>query len=217
MLPAAATEADAVLIDGPPLTGRRRLLHPLLRSWTDEPMIVSTRHVEDRVRRVHEQATAEAGEDPVVIDCVSAAHADDLEESEQTRYAAGPGNLTNIGTRVTEVLESRRDEDLAVGITALSPLVTYTSVESVFQFTQVLINQAIGQGWSVAAVASSPIYEDPTHHALRNPFDAVIETRRADAVDADVEVDGDDDTTAGSAFRVRSREGVTDWLPVSSV
>ena len=144
MLPSVATEADAVLIDGPYLTGRRRLIHPLLRSWTAEPVIVSTRHVEDRIRRVHEQATDGGDEDPVVVDCVSAAHADDLDETPATRYAAGPGNLTDIGTTVTDVLESRRDEDLAVGVAALSPLVTYNSVESVFQFAQLLINQATG-------------------------------------------------------------------------
>ena len=210
-LPAVVTDVDAVLIDGPFLTGKRRLFHSLLRSWTDKPVVASTRHVDDRIRRIHEQATTGAAEDPIVVDCVS-------DEVPRTRYAAGPANLTDIGTTVTAVLESRQDEDLAVGVAALSPLVTYTSVQSVFKFVHVLMNQANGQGWPVAAVAASEVFDDPTHRALREPFDAVIETRLGDAVDGSATAaDTSDDGTAAPEYRVRSREGVTDWTAVSSV
>ncbi|TKX72480.1 hypothetical protein EXE46_15790 [Halorubrum sp. GN11_10-6_MGM] len=212
-LPTAVTNADAVLIDGPFLSGRRRVFHTLLRSWTDEPVIASTRHVADRIRRIHEQATSGSPDDPVVVDCVSAAHIDNLDETSETRYAAGPGNLTDIGTTITSVLESRKGEDLAVGVTTLSPLVTYTSVKSVFQFVHVLVNQATGQDWPVAAVAASPVFGDPSHRALREPFDAVIETRRGDA-DRGPAAEADADE---ALFRVRSRSEVTDWTPVSSV
>jgi hypothetical protein len=201
-LPAVVTDVDAVLIDGPFLTGKRRLFHSLLRSWTDKPVVASTRHVDDRIRRIHEQATTGAADDEVP----------------RTRYAAGPANLTDIGTTVTAVLESRQDEDLAVGVAALSPLVTYTSVQSVFKFVHVLMNQANGQGWPVAAVAASEVFDDPTHRALREPFDAVIETRLGDAVDGSATAaDTSDDGTAAPEYRVRSREGVTDWTAVSSV
>ena len=213
MLPAAATEADAVLIDGPFLTGKRHLFHSLLRSWTDELVIASTRHVDCRVRRTHTQATDGSTGDPVVVDCVSAAHRDDIDETPQTRYAAGPGNLTAIGTTVTNVLESRRGEDLAVGVAALSPLVTYTSVQTAFKFTRVLVSQATGQGWPVAAVAATPMFDDPNRRALRDPFETVIETQPADSGGASDGATG----TERAMFRVRSRETITDWQPVSSV
>lgn len=208
MLPAAATEADAVLIDGPFLTGKRRLFHSLLQSWTNEPVIASTRHVNDRIRRAHAQATDGDSEDPIIIDCVSATHCDNLVGTQRTRYAAGPGNLTDIGTTVTDVLELRRGKDLAVGVTALPPLVVYTSVETTFKFVRILVNQVTGQGWPIAAVSATSMFDDPNRRALRDPFDVVIETRPMDPDGAT--------GTEGAVFRVQCRENTTDWRRVSS-
>lgn len=211
-------EDDAVLIDGPYLSGKRRLFHALLRTWTDEPVITSTRHVADRMRTIHRQAAGCPDTEPVVVDCVSGAHVDSPEETERTRYATGPGNLTSIGTTVTEVLESRREEELAVGIASLSPILMYASTETAFQFTQLLVQQTTGQGWPIAAVVESEAHDDPEHHALRQPFDVVIETRPGVDGTGGAAVDGIDGTVAdGPSFRIRDREEVTDWKPVSSV
>lgn len=195
MFPEPVHDSDKVLISGPLLSGKRTLFHRLLRTWADEPVVASTRQGAERVRHDHERATGYNGDSVVVIDCVSATHEEEPTETPRTKYAAGPGNLTDIGTTYTDVLE-RRSGDLAVGISSVSPLVMYASLEEVYRFTRLLAQQAVGEGYSVAAVVESETHDDREHNTLKEPFEVLVETRICED---------------GNEFRARSREGTTEW------
>lgn len=198
MFPDPVREADEVLVSGPLLSGKRTVFHRLLREWGDEPVVTSTRRGAERVRRDHERATGCDGDDLVVVDCVTATHEDDPSDTPRTKYAAGPGNLTDVGTTYTEVL-AERDDATAVGITSISPLLMYAPLDAVYRFTRLVAQQAVGEGYPIAAVVESQTHDDQELHTISEPFDAIIETRVA----------GDD-----AEFRARSRAGTTEWRPI---
>lgn len=200
MFPSEVRDASEVLISGPLLSGKRMLFHRLLREWADDPVVAATRQSAGRVRSDHDRLTEESGEELVVIDCVSAVH-DDVVETSRTKYAAGPGNLTSIGTTFTEVLDARcdREDPLAVGLETISPLLMYSSIDDVYRFVRLLIQQGTGEEWPVVAVVESEAHDRQIRHTLREPFDVIVETRIDDGA---------------RQFRTRSRAGGTEWAPI---
>jgi len=197
VLPDAVREADAVLISGPPMSGKYELFHRLLHAWSAAPVVISTGRTATTVRDDDEGIVGDAGDDVVVIDCVTREQGEDAEDTAATKYVDSAGNLTDIGVKFTDVVESSTGLDRAVGVYSLSQLLMYWDPERIYQFTRVLASQASGEGWPLVGVVGSTMHDEQVLHTLHEPFELVVETR----------VEDDD-----RQFRVRDRVGgPTEW------
>jgi len=198
-VPDAVAAADSVLISGPPMSGKYNLCIRLLARWADAPILVSTGRTAETVRSDYERLTGQPANDLVVIDCQSSQQGTGGDDTERTKYVKNPGDLTAIGVKFTDVVESSAGVDRAVGVYSLSELLQYWDPDRVYQFTRVVASQTSGQGWPFVGVVGSTAHDEQVVHTLYEPFETVIETR----VDDERE------------FRVRDRLGEpSPWTPL---
>ena len=199
VLPDPVRDADSVLVTGPPMSGKYELFTRLLAEWADGPVVISTGRTATKVRNDYESITDHDGDDLIVIDCVTHEQGDKRPDTPSTKYVASAGNLTDIGIKFTNVVESSAGRDRAVGVYSLSQLLMYWDPERIYQFTRVLTSQTSGEGWPFVGVLNSTAHDEQVVHTLHEPFEVVVETR----------VDGDD-----REFRVRGRvKQPSDWTP----
>lgn len=176
-------DAQTILITGPTLSGRRRLLHQILRESPGHPVVVATREPADCVRSRYRRVRDGDGSPPVVVDCITSSLDRSEADTKTTKYAQDPGNLTSIGTKFTEILDQHETDRLSVGLTNLSPLLVYTSPSEVFQFVHVLVQKSTATDWPVIAAIDSSVHDASTVEQFIPLFDRVIETRRTDSGD----------------------------------
>ena len=198
-LPDAVRGSDSVLISGPPMSGKYDLLNRLLAAWSTGPVVVSTGRTAEKVRSDYESLTGEDGDDVIVIDCVTHEQGDKRPDTPTTKYVGSAGNLTDIGIKFTDIVESSAERQRAVGVYSLSQLLMYWDPERIYQFTRVMISQTSGEGWPFVGVVGSTAHDEQVVHTLHEPFEVVVETR----------VEGDN-----REFRVRGRVGQpSEWRP----
>jgi hypothetical protein len=198
-VPDAVAAADSVLISGPPMSGKYDLCIRLLARWADAPILVSTGRTAETVRSDYERLTGQPANDLVVIDCQSSQQGTGGDDTERTKYVKNPGDLTAIGVKFTDVVESSKGVDHAVGVYSLSELLQYWDPDRVYQFTRVVASQTSGQGWPFVGVVGSTAHDEQVVHTLYEPFETVIETRVNDERE----------------FRVRDRLGEpSPWTPL---
>jgi hypothetical protein len=192
VLPAAALDADSVLVSGPPMSGKYDLFNRLLAAWSDAPIVVSTGRPVGTVRSDYERITDGCADDVVVIDCATYQQGDRPDDTPTTRYVSSAGDLTEIGIEFTDVVESSNGVSRAVGVYSLSELLMYWEPERIYRFTRVMESQSSGQNWPFVGVLGSTTHDEEAVNTLYEPFEAVVETR----------IEGD-----GRQFRVRDRTG----------
>ncbi|MES3162148.1 MAG: hypothetical protein PPP55_11360, partial [Halorubrum sp.] len=180
VLPDAVLAADSVLISGPPMSGKYDLFTRLLAAWSTAPILVSTGRTADKVRSDYERFTDGSADDVVVIDCVTHQQGEKPPDTATTKYVGSPGDLTEIGIKFTDVVESSAGLSRAVGVYSLSELLMYWDPERIYRFTRVMTSQASGQEWPFAAVIGSTTHDEQVIHTLHEPFELVVETRVAD-------------------------------------
>lgn len=189
-------DSGSTLIMGPTLSGRRRLLYRLLRESPGRPAVVATREPTECLRSRYHRLTGDDASTPIVIDCITNSLGRSEEDTETTKYAQDPGNLTSIGMKFAAVLDQHETDQLSVGLTNLSPLLVYTSPSDVFQFAHILVQKSIGTGWPVIATIDPSVHDASTVEQFVPLFEGVIETRRTDDEDQE--------------FRIRKPER-TEW------
>jgi len=193
-------EGGTVLVRGPAMSGKYDLLIQLLGAFADCSVLVSTSRQVEGAR----SDFADYGDPDCfgIVDCASRVQGQDTTEEELVRYASSPKNLTEMGMKFTDIVDTIRDdgdEHAAVGIHSLSELVMYGSVEQVYQFLRVLLAECEGLDWPTVAVIDDDAADAEAVTTLTQPFDAVIATRR------------DDD---GRSFRYREAGRRSDeWTP----
>ena len=198
VLPDAVVTADSVLISGPPMSGKYDLFNRLLAEWAAGPVVISTGRTAEKVRGDYETITGLDGDDVIVVDCVTHEQGDKVDDTPTTKYVASAGNLTDIGIKFTDIVESSTGRKRAVGIYSLSQLLMYWDPERIYQFTRVMTSQTSGEGWPFVGVVGSTAHDEQVVHTLHEPFEVVVETR--------VEDDRE--------FRVRGRVGQpSEWTP----
>lgn len=173
-------DSESTLIIGPTLSGRRRLLYQLLRESPGRPAVVATREPTECLRSRYHRLTGDDESTPIVIDCITDSLGRSKEDTETTKYAQDPGNLTSIGMKFADVLDQHETDQLSVGLTNLSPLLVYTSPSDVFQFVHIIIQKSIGIDWPVIATIDPSVHDPSTVEQFVPLFDGVIETRRTD-------------------------------------
>jgi hypothetical protein len=201
-------DAETVLVMGSALSGRRRLLHQILRTWGMTPVIISILQPADRLRQVHSQLhdpadpptseTVVAGATtdrstgdsncPLVVDCLSNTFGQSPTDTRRTKYAQHPSNLTSIGTKFTEVVTERSDEQLAVGIDAISPLLQYVSAREAYRFVHLIVQHAAGASWPVAATLDPTAHDTLDSERFISIFDVILETRLTDEGDQEFRI-----------------------------
>lgn len=183
----AEVPADAaILIAGPPMTGKYELLLRLIQLHADRVIFISTKNGYERVREDFRSAVGPVDESRMgIVDCVSYHQPVDLDQlSGPVKLAESPENLTRIGVKFTELFDEFLDAEpgtIAVGIHSVSQLLMHSEVKQVYQFLQVLVGQIRNAGHLVVAVVDASATDDETLATLQQHFDGLIHTRENDA------------------------------------
>ncbi|SEL04524.1 DUF7504 family protein [Haloferax larsenii] len=178
-------ESGSVLIVGPTMTKKRRLMLSMLaeEEQTDTgTVVVTTKKPAPTITRELEHLRGEAPERYEVIDTTSVA--DLLEQRsapDNLRYVSSPGDLTGIGIHLTESLRGHYEESrsASVGLHVLSTLVMYADLKRLFQFLHVVTGRIAAAGFSGVFTLDTGFIDDQDLALLKQPFDAFVETREA--------------------------------------
>ena len=137
-----------LLVTGPPLAGKRRLVMETLAVGTrrgDGTIVVSTRDSERRVRAefatlLDEGVAADIG----IVDAVTQ-HIGRSTDAAMTKYTASPRDMSAIGIKFSEFIQSlytdREREHNRVGVDSLTTLLLYSNLQTVFQFMHVFTSR----------------------------------------------------------------------------
>jgi hypothetical protein len=124
-------------------------------------------HVGERPARTSVVHTSEAG--------ASA----DVGDSVEDWVVRNPGNLTQLGVRITEALDEMRSDfaTIVVCFRSLSALLQYASTSQAFQFMQILTDQFKQADAMVHVHMNTDAHDDQTVATFAQMFDRVIETQ----------------------------------------
>lgn len=195
----------AILISGPPMTGKYQLLLRLLGLYADRVVFISTKHAADRVLEDYLEVVGSADERAVgIVDCVNYPQSvEPAEETDRIKHAGSPENLTRIGVKFTELFDRLYEGPdagpVGVGIHSLSQLLMHSNVKQVYQFMQVLVGQTRSAGCLTAAVLDAAA-DDEDLQKLQQHFDGIVTTRENEAGDREFRVRGV--TPSASAWTV---------------
>lgn len=171
-----------LLVSGPPLTGKRRLLMETLAVGArngDGTIVVSTRDSDTRVREgfetlLDEDAVAGIG----VVDAVTE-HIGRSTDTEMTKYTSSPRDLSAIGIKFSEFIQSfytdQQREHNRVGIDSLTTLLLYSNLQTVFQFTHVFTSRVENVDGLGVYTIESTAHDGETMNTLGQLFDGRID------------------------------------------
>ena len=184
----ADVPADAaVLIAGPPMTGKYQLLVRLLRLHADRVVFITTKNGYERIRDDFRDAVGPFDESRLgIVDCLSYHQSVDVDEvTGPVRFTDSPENLTRIGVKFTELFDGFMEDpdagNVGVGIHSISQLLMHSEMKTVYQFLQVLVGQVRNTGNLFVAVLDSASTDDETLTSLQTHFDGLITTRENEA------------------------------------
>lgn len=178
---AELAEGGTILVRGPAMSGKYDLLLRLLGALSEWTVLVSTSRQERGARTDFDDYG-----DPDrfgIVDCASRVQGQAGDEEGLVRYASSPKNLTEVGVKFTDIVDTMQGdgvEHAAVGVHSLSELLMYWDVERVYQFLRVLLAECEGLGWPAVAVIDDDAAAEQAVTTLTQPFDAVVTTRRED-------------------------------------
>ncbi|WP_435360004.1 RAD55 family ATPase [Haloarchaeobius sp. DFWS5] len=172
-----------LLVAGPAMTGKRRLMYELLADaggGTDATALVTTRKSADTVAREYRKIDPDA-ERLGIVDCVSRQRGFDAnQDTADRRYVSNAGDLTGIGIRTSEFMRQfHTDESIeaaGVGLHTSSTVMMYADFRRVFQFLHVLTGRIEATGYTGIFVVDTPT-ADTSLAMLTQPFDGLIEVR----------------------------------------
>jgi len=175
------TDAESVVIAGPPMSGKYELMHRILGEAADRAIVLSTGHDAERVRTDYTETTGHDSDSIAIVDCVTREQGSDIADTDLNKYASSPKNLTELGVKFTELAERwEGNPETAVGVHSLSQLLMYWDADRIYQFVRVLLGRTRSQDWLTVAVINSTMHDERTLHTLLEPFDAVVDTRTTD-------------------------------------
>jgi hypothetical protein len=195
----------SLLVAGPPMTGKRRVMHRLVAGERDPDrarLLVTTRKPADRIEREYREVHPDVPRRRLaVVDCVSEGIGSDTVLSDTRRFGHDPGDLTGAGMHVSEFMRRfGADPEVAgvsVGLHTLSTMLMYADLRRVYQFLHVLVGRIEASG-SRGTFVVDERRESQRFRTLAGPFDGLVEVRERD----------------GREFRVRGVEaGPRTWTP----
>ncbi|MFB6269494.1 MAG: RAD55 family ATPase [Halobacterium sp.] len=187
-----------VLVEGPPMTGKRELGFDVLArgSRDGEGVIVVT--TKDSADRVIEDFRGHVdGGDPViaVVDCVTKQQGmGTATESELVRYASSPVDLTGIGIELSELLralyQQRNITRNRILLHSLSTLLMYSDLQTVFRFLHVFTGRVQSADALGVFVLDSSAHDEQTVSTLKQLFDGIITVRESESGEFEARLKG---------------------------
>jgi len=192
----------SVLLAGPAMTGKRRLMFDLVSgSRDDTAILVGTKHDADGFRQAFTDTLPDpAGWDVRVIDCVTRGRGmRRAQDSETTKYVSNAGDLTGIGIATSGFMREfyHADVEARFGLHSLSTLLMYADLQRVFQFSHVMTGRMATSGISGVFSLDTTSRTSESLDVLKGLFDTLVEVR---------------DTEEGPEVRVRGGDfGPRQW------
>jgi KaiC/GvpD/RAD55 family RecA-like ATPase len=180
-------ELDAgsnVLIRGPVMTGKRRLMHTLLaqsRPTEQGTIVVTTRTNAKRVVREFERAAGAVDSDHLsVVDCTGSMYGfGATHDSATVTHVSTPGDLTGLGIGVTKFMRRcyEAGDTARFGLHSLSTMLMYSDLRRVFQFLHVITGRLSSCNFAGVFALDDTVVDDRDATVLSQLFDAVVEIR----------------------------------------
>ncbi|WP_372913084.1 hypothetical protein [Salinigranum sp.] len=184
--PDALAPGTNVLLSGPVMTGKQRVLLRLLAGGdpTDRGTVVATtRTSADAVSRTFEAIAGEVPDDLfAVVDCTGTIAESRVRKTANRRFLSNPGDLTGVGIGLTEFMRRfyHRGDEARVGVHSLSTMLMYTEFRRLFQFLHAVTGRIDSSGFVGAFAVDSSALEPRELNILLQLFDSVVETRDGD-------------------------------------
>ncbi|MFB6255546.1 MAG: RAD55 family ATPase [Haloplanus sp.] len=186
-----------VLVSGPPMSGKRRLVFDLLSPGAapDPVVVMTTDDPASRILTAFEDRGVRF--DPTAFRVIDATGAPGDSDPAIHRVSS-PADLTGMGVAFTEAVDGMGTPDrLRFGFVSISTLLQYVDAERAFSFLHVLSRRTSAAGYLGVYSIDPTTHEDRVVNVVTSIFDAAIEIR---------ERDGDRE------LRVRGLSGVTpEW------
>jgi hypothetical protein len=179
--PTALSTGESVLIAGPAMTGKRRLLFDLVGSSPDESaLLISTKREADGFRSNF--LDGRDGDDWAVrsVDCVSRHRGiDRVRDSATVKHASSAGDLTGVGIAVSGFMREfyHEDREARLGLHSLSTMLMYADLRRVYQFVHVMTGRIDSSGFAGAFTLDTTARNTESLDVLTQLFDALVEVR----------------------------------------
>ena len=172
-----------LLLTGAPLTGKRSLALDILAAGVEDDesaIIVTTKDSATRVLRDFEERTAYEGRPVAIVDCVTRQQGlDDARENTRIKYASSPVDMTGIGIKLSEFLQTfHQDQGIErnrIMVHSLSTLLMYADLQTVFRFLHVFTGRIQSVDGLGVFCIDSTAHDDQTMNTLTQLFDGVVE------------------------------------------
>ncbi|MFC3478832.1 RAD55 family ATPase [Halobacterium litoreum] len=192
------TELDPgtnLLLSGPPMSGKRRVLLELLargEADSEGSVVVTSRDPATEVAEEYEDVLGGESRFLRLVDCVSS-QSGSATGGDRVRYVSSPSDLTGMGIEFSEVAQNAGDagvSGLRVGFDSLSPLLMYVDLQRLFRFLHVFTSQIQSQNWLGVFSVDPESHDDQTINTISQLFDGVLELRLTDDGDREARVRG---------------------------
>jgi KaiC/GvpD/RAD55 family RecA-like ATPase len=170
-----------VLVSGPPMSGKRRLVFDLLApdgSAADPIVAMTTDDPVARIRTRFEDRGVDP--DPTTFRVVDATGAPGDADPAVHRVSS-PADLTGMGVAFTQAVDGMGTPDrLRLGFVSISTLLQYVDAERAFSFLHVLSRRTSAAGYLGVYSIDPTTHEDRFVNVVTSIFDAAIEIRERD-------------------------------------
>jgi KaiC/GvpD/RAD55 family RecA-like ATPase len=169
-----------LLLRGPPLAGKRSLAMETLAvgARNDEGLIiVSTRDSATRMREAFDTLVGEQVS-VAIVDAVTD-HIGQSTDAEMTSYAASPRDMSDIGVKFSEFIQSfyteQQLERNRVVVDSLSTLLLYSNLQTVFRFLHVFTSRVENVDGLGLYTIESTAHDAESLNTLGQLFDGTID------------------------------------------
>ncbi|MFB6107680.1 MAG: RAD55 family ATPase [Haloplanus sp.] len=167
-----------LLVSGPAMSGKRRLVFELLAIGDDPVVVVTTDDPANRIRARFTDLGVAFDADRFRIVDASGAPGDDAED---VHHVSSPSDLTGMGVAFTKAVDDFAEPDrLRLGFLSISTLLQYVDDERTFSFLHVLTRRAAAGDYFGAYTIDPTTHEDRFVNVVTSIFDAVVELRETD-------------------------------------
>jgi KaiC/GvpD/RAD55 family RecA-like ATPase len=176
-----------LLVAGEPMSGKRQLALDILAEGTQSgegSIIVTTKDSAEKLLEKYAARVPQLEGQPVgVVDCVAQQQGGgDTEDTDQIKYASSPVDMTGIGIKLSEFLETfyerRGLQENRVLMHSISTLLMYSDLQTVFRFLHVFTGRVQSADALGIYVVDSTAHDTQTMNTLKQLFDGVIEVER---------------------------------------
>ncbi len=171
-----------LLVSGPPLSGKRRLVFEALAQGSNAKegsVIITTRDSSDRVLADYRSLLTDPDNAHIgIVDCVTQHQGRSPSDTNIVRHTSSPTDMTGIGIKFSEFVEEfyteRNVKQNRIAMDSLSTLLMYADLQTVFRFMHVLTSRISDADAIGLFVIESAAHDTETMNTLKQLFDGVV-------------------------------------------